>query len=185
MNVTLILLQTLNGIISLGPKDRLDWGGKADKSHFRNRTLEVGTMIMGSNTFKAMGMKSLPNRKTIVMTSTPSDYSSYQSEQLTFTSTSPIALLEELQNQGVGEVVVAGGANIYRTFLEAKLIDYVEVSIASKIAYGGIPAIKLDDVNFETDNNENNVEQNLVDLKFVKTEMLDENTILIRYKVLK
>lgn len=55
----------------IGDGDSLPWDCKEDLKWFKERT-SYGTVIMGSNTWKSLGCKNLPNRKNIVISSNPS-----------------------------------------------------------------------------------------------------------------
>jgi dihydrofolate reductase len=175
--VTLIMLQTLNGKISHDSKDMLQWGGKADKQNFSLLTKSIGTIVMGSKTFEAMGKKPLPERRTIVLTSRPADYSELAAPNLEFTSSTPIKLLETLSRQGIKTVALVGGGSINAAFLSEQLIDEIIVTLAPVIFTSGIDIFGSDralspSCNFSSCN-----------LKLLHTNQLDENTLALHYQV--
>ena len=50
------------------------------------------------------------------------------------------ALLRRLAAEGIGHVMVEGGARIITSFLEARLVDYAVVTLAPQFL-GGLPAL--------------------------------------------
>jgi len=106
MTISFVVAMTRNRVI--GNAGGIPWKLPADMKHFRDVT---GTkpMIMGSKTFKSIG-HALPNRLNIVMTRDPAfeapgcRIAASRDEALTIAGDVP-------------EVMVIGGAGIYREFL--------------------------------------------------------------------
>jgi dihydrofolate reductase len=166
------MLQSLNGNIAKGQKDDLAWGGKADKKHFAMLSKKLGTVIMGSSTFVAMGKKALPNRKNIVLTRDPQKYNKLQSESLEFFKGTPLALVQSLEKQGVKKAALIGGSKINTSFFDAGLIDDIFIIIAPIIFTKGIGLL---DETSDLD----------IDLKLKKINKLDANTLSLHYIVKK
>jgi dihydrofolate reductase len=170
MKVSMIMLQTVNGKIARNHQDKLRWGGKADKKNFAKLSKQIGTVIMGSSNFEALGSKPLLRRRNIIMTRNPAKYSHIDSNEVEFTDQSPQELCARLANEGLAEVAVIGGGKINLSFFNAGLIDQIYLSIAAKIFTKGIDLIAEDD---DLD----------IDLQLDKVSKLDDNTLLLTYTV--
>jgi dihydrofolate reductase len=158
---------TLDGKIAKDSNHFPDWTGKADKKLFVEMTKKAGVLIMGAKTFDTIG-KPLPNRKNIILTRDKSRTSKF--ENLIFTSDKPINILSKLKDEGFSEVILAGGAQINTLFAKENLIDELAITIAPQIFGTGLgvfdPEIEME-------------------LKLKSMEKIDENTVFVRYEVLK
>jgi dihydrofolate reductase len=152
MNVALIAAITADGFIGRNASHLADWSGSADKKLFARVTKQLGTMIMGAHTFATIG-RALPGRRTIVYT----------------TAEDPAGLLARLEAEGTPGVAICGGAQIYRLFLEAGLVQELYLTVVPVLFGQGVT---LFDHELETS------------LKLIGTEQLDDNAVLLRYKVL-
>jgi dihydrofolate reductase len=158
---------TIDGKIARRADHYPDWTGKADKRLYVEITKKAGVMIMGSTTFDIIG-RVLPGRKTVVMTRNPKRRS--DRPDLVFTSAPPEQILADLAAEGYGEAVVAGGAKINQLFAQRGLVDELIVTI-SPFAFGEGLSIFSDAVDLK--------------LTLKKVWQLDENTICIRYGVVR
>lgn len=167
MHVSLMVAITVDGKIARSADHYPDWTGKADKKLYVAVTKEAGVMIMGSTTFDTIG-RVLPGRKTVVMTRNPDRQSDHA--DLVFTQAPPEAILADLTAQGYNRAVVVGGAKINQLFAREGLIDELILTI-SPFAFGKGLSIFSD----------------AVDLKLALDTFwqLDENTLCVRYRVLK
>ena len=167
MHVMLMVAITVDGRIARAADHYPDWTGKADKRFYVEVTKKAGVMIMGSTTFDTIG-RTLPGRKSIVMTRNPQRHS--DSADLVFTPDSPEKILSDLAAQGYAEAVVVGGAKINHLFAEQGLIDELILTV-SPFAFGsGLSIFSVS-----------------IDLKLALKSVgqLDENTLCLRYAVLK
>lgn len=167
--ISMFLLQSLDGIIAKKQRDNLDWGSFEDKEHFRSKTKQIGTMIMGSNLYKIMPEHAFDKRITYVLTSNPSALR--KQKNVEFFSGKPAELVELLSQKGFHEAALVGGGLIYGSFLKANLVDEIWVTIAPKIFVEGIFGYgkeKLD-----------------VDLDLLEVSKLGKNEILARYRIKK
>jgi dihydrofolate reductase len=92
-----------------GTKNGMPWSNLEDLKHFKKTTLNH-TVLFGMNTFKAMGSRPLPKRKTIILTR--SDFTSDEVEvrhQLE-------DVIQEYKDRGE-DLFICGGANIYKQAL--------------------------------------------------------------------
>lgn len=103
-----------NGI---GYRGKLPWNNKADLAHFAKMTRGNGynAIVMGRKTWESLPRKPLPGRKNIILSRT-----------LPETDNCVICrkLSEVIEQCGdIDELWVIGGAEIYKLFLENKMVD--------------------------------------------------------------
>lgn len=122
------------------------WTSKEDKRFFTQKSKELQVMIMGATTFATMG-RVLPERTSIVLTRRPEVLTQefLQKEQvsqlpaaLRFTNEEPEKLLTTLAQQGVEQVALCGGAQIYSLFLEKNLVDTLYLTMEPVIFGQGV-----------------------------------------------
>jgi len=182
MKTTLLMALTLDGKIAKDSDHFPDWTGKADKKLFMHLTQEAGVLVMGSKTFDTIG-RPLPKRKNVILTRSVENYNKKylkkfkqvdvngkMQENLIFTDQSPQKILQDLEDDGFEEVILAGGAQINTLFAKENLIDEVKLTISPLIFGSGISLFTSE-----------------IDLKLElqSVELLDENLILVHYKVKK
>lgn len=92
----------------IGKNNSLPWNLPADLEYFKKNTLGK-PVIMGAKTFESIG-KILPNRKNIIL----SFDKDYKVEGCIIATSIEDALKEAEGNE---EVMIAGGASIYKQFL--------------------------------------------------------------------
>lgn len=94
----------------IGAKNSLPWRLPADLKYFKETTLGK-TIVMGLKTFESVGAKPLPGRKNIIL----SNDENYKAPSGCAIAKSVEDLLEMTKNEK--EVMICGGASIYRQFL--------------------------------------------------------------------
>ena len=102
----------------IGIKNGLPWDLPADMKHFREIT-SGKTVIMGARTFESIG-KALPKRRNIVITLDKNQIA--EGAEIVFSLDEAI---ESCKNEG--EVMIIGGASIYRQFLPKAQRVYLTV----------------------------------------------------------
>ena len=105
MLISLIAAMASNRVI--GNKNQLPRHYADDLRHFKEVTTGK-VIVMGYNTYLSIG-KALPNRRNIVLSSKDIDGVE--------TYASIPALVDKLTAEGVSELFVIGGANVYSQFL--------------------------------------------------------------------
>ena len=107
MTVSLVVAASINNVI--GSDGGLPWHLPDDLRHFKRLTTGK-PVVMGRRTFESIG-RPLPDRRNIVMTSNP-DYAATGCEVVSSVS-------EVLDLVGdADEVMIIGGGQMYRDFLE-------------------------------------------------------------------
>lgn len=113
-DITLIAAVARNLVIGSG--GRMPWHLPSDLAQFRERTLDK-PIVMGRKTFESNG-RPLPRRTSIVVSRDPA----FRHEGVSMSSTPLTALdlgRQVASRSGVDEVMIIGGAEIYRALIEA------------------------------------------------------------------
>lgn len=169
--VILLVAMSTDGFIAPLDKESLPstvWTSPEDKQFFSEKSKEIGTLIMGSKTFETIG-KALPGRRSIIMTSKPEHYAKFNDLDLFFTNQSPEKILADLEDKGVDQVALCGGASIYNLFLKKDLVDKMFLTVEPYVFGKGIKLFS-----------------EKIDKKFklLKQEkMNEEGTLLLEYKL--
>lgn len=165
MKVVLIAALTADGFIARSSNElSTDWTSTEDRHFFRDKTRELGVIIMGANTFRAIG-RALPKRRNIVYSTKPIDV-----PDIEVTQEPPADLLARLAADGHGAVAICGGSTVYRMFLEAGLVDELFLSIEPHLFGQGI---RLSDAAHESR------------LRLLDCLKLNDDVVLLHYKVVK
>lgn len=138
--VILIAAMSIDGFIAPADKEALPsttWTSKEDWQFFTRQSKAIGTMILGSKTFETI-KRALPERQMIVMTSHQEKYLEFQEPNLIFTGESPEEILSKLAEQGVKEVALCGGSQIYTLFMQQNLVDELVLTVEPYVFGHGI-----------------------------------------------
>lgn len=109
--MTISLIAAVDSKNGIGLNGKMPWGHiKEDMEFFRKKTTGC-TVIMGRCTFESLGNKTLPDRRNIVISSTPNlvYYSRYQN--LFYEFSLEDALVKLLREK---EIFIIGGESIYK-----------------------------------------------------------------------
>jgi dihydrofolate reductase len=146
MKITLVILQSIDGYLADGPDDDLSWGSKEDKQFFRDKTKEIGTMIMGSATFDNMPDFAFKDRLAIVMTSRPDEYRerveklNQLGNRIELLNGTPQDCVKLLEAKNIDKAALIGGGTLNGVFLDAGLITEMYITIAPVLLGKGIKA---------------------------------------------
>jgi dihydrofolate reductase len=134
MKVFTIAAETKDGFIArTDSQNSMNWTSEEDKKFFIQKTKEAGVVIMGRKTFETFG-RPLKDRRNIVMSR-----QDIKIEGAETTSESPEDLLSRLEKEGVQEVAILGGAEIYKMFIEKGLVNQILLT-QENIEFGeGVP----------------------------------------------
>ena len=168
MRVLLVAAMTIDGKIARGIHEVIDWSSPEDKSMFMRVSQESGVLIMGRHTYETLP-RPLPGRLHIVLTR--GSGSQPPPEHVEFTSASPAAILAYLERRGYQTVILAGGAEANRTFIDAGLVDEMWLTL-EPLAFGnGISLVGDTPLSLR--------------LRLIQSEHLNESSLQLRYQVQK
>lgn len=166
MKITMMMAMTLDGKIAKNSNHFPDWTSKEDKKEFFKISKEYGIIIMGGKTFATFPAP-LPNRLNVVYTQNENPPII---ENVKWVSGDINKILQDLEKNGHTKALLCGGSFLNTLFLERGLIDEIIITIEPKIFGQGLSLFNGDfDINLE--------------LQEIKK--LNNNTLLLNYKVLK
>jgi len=163
--VTLIMAMTADGKIAKNSTQLANWTSHEDKKLFVEISKQHGVIMMGENTFNTFP-KPLPGRLNVVFTKQKNPE---EINEVKWVSGEPEKVLEELEILGYKSALLGGGATLNSLFLKNKLINEIILTVEPKIFGSGLSLFN-EDIN--------------ADLELITMEKLNENTIMLKYKVI-
>ncbi len=180
MKIILVCAISVDGKTARSANDSLFWTGKEEKKWFAGLTRRVGVLVIGRKTYEQMReiYKRLDNAKKLtagrllkVITRSPEKYKSV-SGKVEFENGDLKKVISRLESEGFSEIVVGGGPEINRLFLESRLVDEVWLSVVPILWGKGLDLVSKGDLLG-------------VRLGLIKTEKLGEGGVVLKYRVLK
>lgn len=164
--ISMIAAVAENGVI--GNKNAIPWHLPADFKYFKEATLGK-TVVMGLNTFNSIGGKPLPGRKHVIL----NNNLDYVPPAGCVTAHSIEEAVEVTKSEQ--EVMICGGASVYKQFLPLAERLYLTYVCASPEGDTYFPEVNLAEWN-EVKRIDNKADkQNKYDYSFV---VLEKNNII-------
>jgi dihydrofolate reductase len=131
---------SLDGYIA-GPKGEYDWIMMDPEIDFAAMFAEFDTFLIGRKTFETMGSAGhgmFAGKKVIVFSRTlrQSDH-----PQVTIVADEATDMLTSLKAEPGKDIWLFGGGSLFRSLLDAGLVDTVEVAVEPVLLGGGIPLL--------------------------------------------
>lgn len=165
MKIIMVMAQTLDGKIAKSSDHFPDWTSSEDKQYFQKVSKEAGVVIMGDKTFATFPAP-LKDRLNVVFTI---EKDCKEIDGVKWVSGEPEKIIAELEEMGYESAILGGGSTVNGMFLEKKLINEVMVTIEPKLFGDGMGLFRGDfDVN----------------LKLKEVEKINDNSIVLKYKVI-
>ena len=133
---------SMDGFIA-GPDGEFDWITMDPAIDFEGLYKQFDTIVMGRRTFEVAGKGggTSPGMRTIVCSATlrPSDY-----PKITVTANAR-ETVAELKAETGKDIWLFGGGTLFRSLLDAKLVDTIEVAVVPIALTQGIPLLPAGD----------------------------------------
>ncbi|MCK4945584.1 MAG: dihydrofolate reductase [Alphaproteobacteria bacterium] len=169
MKTTLMMAITINGMVA-GSNDSTPWSNE-EFANFEDCIAQHGNIIIGRRTFNLMASddnfdKLAMCNKVIVVSSThlPSTSGCTQTP-------SPKDALDILKQEGFDAAMIGGGTQLNSSFLQEGLVDEIIIDIEPYLFGNGIPLLSQIEGEFK--------------LKLLSQKMLNQNSISLRYRIVK
>ena len=138
--VRYVVAMSLDGYIA-GPNGEADWIIMDPDIDFQALFEQFDTFLLGRRTFEAIGGArggTQSGAQTIVFSRTLSQQAY---PNLTIVSENPQRVLADLRSKPGKDIWLFGGGLLFRSLLEAQLVDTVEVSVIPVLLGEGIPVL--------------------------------------------
>ena len=131
---------SLDGYIA-GPKGEADWISMDPEIDFAGLFEQFDTFLLGRRTFETMGpagQHGTPGVKTFIFSQTlrQEDY-----PEMTIVTQEVEETVAALRAESGKDIWLFGGGLLFRSLLDARLVDTVEVAIMPVLLGGGIPLL--------------------------------------------
>ena len=132
---------SLDGYIA-GPNGEADWIVSDPDIDFGELFSQFDTFLVGRGTFESMvrlqGSGSIPGKKVIVFSRTlrQEDYA-----DVTIVAEASAKNLTALRNETGKDIWLFGGGSLFRSLLEMRMVDTVEIAVIPILLGGGIPLL--------------------------------------------
>ncbi len=143
MKVFIVAAMTADGFIGKG-SDHLatEWTNKDDQKVFTQLVKPANNMVMGRNTFfttarkyKSVFTKSMPGRRLFVYTPDPAELADYP--EVEAVSEPPAELVKRLSGEGLQQLAICGGTQIYTMFMAAGVVDDIYIDVQATVFGAG------------------------------------------------
>ena len=128
---------SLDGYIA-GPNGEFDWIVMDPDVDFDEMTARFDTVLMGRRTFEVAGGGSTPGTKTYVFSRTlrPADH-----PKVNIVADNSEQFVRDLRAQPGKDIWLFGGGQLFRSLLDARLVDAVELGVFPVLLGGGVPLL--------------------------------------------
>ncbi len=131
---------SLDGFIA-GPKGEYDWIVMDPAIDFDALYGEFDTAVMGRKTYEVVageGAAGLPNLDVVVFSRTLPPSSK---QRLRIVNDDPVRVVKDLKEKPGRDIWLYGGGGLFRTLLDAGVVDTVEVAVMPVLLGEGIPLL--------------------------------------------
>lgn len=138
MKVILIAVESLDGKITRWDdvQDVSSWASSEDQDFFMQEIQKHKVLVMGSGSYEAVKdrLNLHEPRLRIVLTKNLEKYTKDRiSGKLEFSSETPIELVDRLKKEGHERVLLLGGSALYTSFLKAKLVTDIYLTVEPRL----------------------------------------------------
>ena len=167
MKVSLYNAISLDGFIA-GADDDTSWVND-DDAYFKEAK-NAGAIVTGRKTYDPGGEEyTVPDCMNYVYTSKPNKYNPKKS--IKFVSGKPELVLEQVSKDGFDKVLIVGGGETNRSFLESNLIEQLILDIHPVFVNNGTKLFGEKELQIK--------------IELLSTKQLDHGVVQNRYKVVK
>ena len=159
---------TADGKIAKDSNHFPDWTSREDKQFFARESKKAGAVIVGGKTFDTFPAP-LKDRLNVIVTA-DKGYKNIPDEVKIYYKKSPAFIKKDLAEMGFKKAILGGGAFINGLFLKNKAVDEIIIIIAPKLFGKGLSLVEYFDLDYN--------------LKLLETYKINDDSVLLKYKVL-
>lgn len=132
---------SLDGYIA-GPKGEADWIVPDPEIDFGELFSQFDTFLMGRGTFESMirqeGSAAIPGMKVMVFSRT---LRQEDHPEVTIVKRGQAKVLAGLRKESGKDIWLFGGGSLFRSLLEMRMVDTIEIAVMPILLGGGIPVL--------------------------------------------
>lgn len=131
MRVKMAAVISLDGKIKKAAKvHKRDWISDEDKVYFRKLMDEYDLIVMGRKTYASMELRPRNGKQYVVVTRNPALYATNNTkDSIEFCDSTPQEIVMKYGELGFSRLLLVGGGSLYTAFLNAKLVDMLDITI--------------------------------------------------------
>lgn len=160
---------TLDGNIATSDGNS-DWPTETDGEAFHTLIQKCGCVIVGNNTYKQYKGEVFPVKNALTFVWTK-NVEQLDEDGIKYISGKPDEVLQQIEDQGYTECVLAGGTITNNAFVSANLVDEISVTIYPLLFGSGMRLLSADNI--------------AIKLEFINSENIGDGVIRNHYKVIK
>lgn len=169
MKLTIYMAISIDGLITRGENDS-SWVSKADWDQFYSYIKASDVVIMGRKTMEQFG-EDFPIKGPLNIVLSHNKSSHKEGESLIITSKTPTGLIKMLNDKGLKKLLLIGGSNTNKQFLQAGLVDEIILSVHPLVIGDGLRLFGNETLNTK--------------LQLISTKPINNELVQIIYKVIK
>ena len=148
MKITIYLAAAANGMISNG-RNVPDWLSPEYGKGFMDICQQKKAVIMGKTTYNILAPDYLPLKDEGILVVLTHDTKAVPPFSNTvFTDSSPVEIVQLLEEKGYNEAVIIGGTATVSAFMKAKLVNELILVVEPRVFGTGLPLLKDVDEEF-------------------------------------
>lgn len=139
MQIKMAAVISMDGKITRGdgPHKR-EWISDEDKAYFNRLLDEYDLIVMGRKTYTSMALVPQEGKKYVVVTRSPELYQDRTAGgSIDFSKATPRQIVEKYEQLGFGRLLLLGGGSLYAAFLNASLVNEIDLTIEPIILGSG------------------------------------------------
>jgi len=169
MKLTVYMAISIDGLITRGDNDS-DWVSKTDWEQFYSYIKDSDAVIMGRKTMEQFG-EDFPIEGPVNIVLSQNKSLHKEENNLIITSKTPSEIVEMLKDKGFEKLLLIGGSNTNKQFIQAGLVDEIVLSVHPLVIGKGLRLFGEKPLDTK--------------LELISTQAINNELVQIIYKVIK
>ncbi len=138
---------SVNGIVAQKTvQNSFEWNSSEDREQFLDKIHKIGSVIMGSNTYRSIGGNPYPGVEFFVLSGHPEQFPA--KDKVSFVSGDVKEICSQIKARGIEQIALLGGPGTNAQFMEEELIDDIYLTVEPMIMKTGMQIVDNPKKNF-------------------------------------